>query len=424
MSSDGLFWAISLGTQDRGFLEKWAPAIDYKALPKGPSQFIVAIMLDHWNETGRLLDEATLLAYLREDADPEENQEIQEVYHDIRLGYRITVDSQPAAERVAGEWVQAHALGAALDSARTHLVTGDREAAFSTLLQLRLATGTILEPPLTLDGGNLGEALSHRPSEVSACPTGLEEIDHKWAGGVYPGELALVMAPTNVGKSMFLCWVAAAAYKANKRVLYFTFELTKLQVLERILTALVGQPLSKIEAPDVSLMALRQGLELDRASLIVDDGIRTVRELEERIKEESVDLVLLDSADDLNDEGQAMWEVQANIHRKLRIDVCQGLGVAVWSSVQATREAVDKARMSLRHVGESYAKAKRANLILGLTQTEADQNNPGHPLVGITVLKDTSHGSKSPKKTRYAQTFGRGGNGYPGYILHNEESGI
>ena len=249
--TNGLFWCISVATTDPHFLAKWRPAMEYESLPKGPAQFIYAAMLDHWDEHQLLVDEPTLRAYLRPDADAEENREIEELYRDIHSAFPCTKDSLPAATRVATEWVQSAAIGATLDKARASLNTGDREAALASLLNLRPATGVESRPPLVLGEDSIADVLANRPKPKDAIPTGLPEIDKLWRGGVYPGNLALIMAPTNVGKSMFLCWLAAMAYAADKRVFYFTYELTKTQIMERVLGAMFGTNISNIPADEL-----------------------------------------------------------------------------------------------------------------------------------------------------------------------------
>ncbi len=419
---NGLFWAVSLACSDSGFLKKWRQQLKWEGLPDGPLQFILAAALLHWDEFSRLLDRPSLLSYLKVHGNEDVQQEILEIYQDIKITYTITEDSKPVAWKQAEEWIQDYAIGMTLDSARAALVSGDRETAFSALLGLHEVTGREEKPPIQIDDGNLASLLSQRPDPSMACPTGLLEIDKLWNGGVYPGNLAIIMAPTNIGKSMTLCFFASEAYKANKKVLYFTYELSKLQILERVLSALFKTgPKNFGEDADAQLLALREGLGLTRAAFSIDDGISSVADLKRRIEEEDIDLVLLDSADDMKpvQPNSQLWQAQGEIYTDLLLDICQGLNVPIWTSVQANRESVEKARLSLKNIGDSFKKAQRAHLVLALAQTPDELANPTGPLVRVMVLKDTMHGSRGRQWFRYGTKFGQGEDGYPGFVLHD-----
>jgi replicative DNA helicase len=314
----------------------------------------------------------------------------------------------------------------ALDRARAALVAGDRGGAFSELLGLREVTGEEeAAPPVSLADARLGELLRARPQEEDACPTGIAKVDELWEGGVYPGNLALVAADTNTGKSMMLCYLATSAYFHNKRVLYFTYELTKTQVAERVLTALFECPKQELNPATIvdDLMKFRERKQIDKGSLVIDDGsaIHTVADLGRRLAEEDIDLVLLDSADDLQPSRNytKAYEGFQEIYRQLRIDVCQGLEIPVWTSVQLNRDAVERAKVSLKHIGDAYAKAQRAHLILAMSQTPDERDFELGPLVKLHILKDTEHGSKG-KWFRHLTLFGRGSRGWPGFSYYPE----
>jgi replicative DNA helicase len=75
-------------------------------------------------------------------------------------------------------------------------------------------------------------AYYHRSEEK--IPFDLEMFNKITLNGVGRKTLNIVMAPTGVGKSLFMCHVAAAAVKDGKNVLYITLELSEKEVGRRI----------------------------------------------------------------------------------------------------------------------------------------------------------------------------------------------
>lgn len=425
------FWVVSLALSDQTFLAQWRHALRWEDLPKGPVQFILAAALEHWDDHHQLLDWPSFLGYLDvvvEDDDVRE--EYRQTYTDLTTAYAITESSLPLAWEQAEQWLQEYHISLALDRARSALAAGDRSSAFQELLGLHeIAEREAPAPPVSLEDTQLGVLLSQRPDRSAACPTGIPRLDEMWEGGVYPGHFAIVAAPTNVGKSMALSAFAAAGYVANKRLLFFTYELTKVEVAERILMALFRIPKQRLN-PDIvvdKLLELRRQSGLTTASLVIDDGegIRTVADLRGRLEGEDIDLVLLDSADDLHPSRNytKTYEALGDIYSGIRLDICQRLGLPVWTSVQLNREAVERAHVSEKYIGDSFKKVQRANLALGISQTVEEREHFLGPFVKLVVLKDSEHGSKG-KWARYRTLFGRGNEGYPGFEFWPERGDL
>lgn len=417
----GLLWTVSLALADETFLGRWRPALRWEDLPKGPLQFILAAAVEHWDDTHKLLDWPSFLYYLDTVIEEEDlHGEYRQEYVDLTTAYAITESSRPVAWEAAEKWIRDYHIGMALDRSRAALAAGDTAGAFQELLTVREVVGNEPSIPLSIDDAELADILRQRPEPSVACPTGVLRVDEFWEGGVYPNNLAIVAADTNVGKSMMLCFLAASAYRANKRALYFTYELTKAQVAERILTGLFGCAKQYVNPDTVvdKLVDIRHKNKLTAASLVIDDGsgIQTVADLKARLEQENVDLVLLDSADDLHPSRRYSKEYEAykEIYTDIRLDICQNMGLPVWTSVQMNRDAVEKARTSLKHISDAFAKVQRAHLVLGMSQTVDEREHFLGPFVKLVILKDTEHGSRG-KWDRYRTAFGRGNEGWPGF---------
>ena len=70
--------------------------------------------------------------------------------------------------------------------------------------------------------------------------TGWEVIDELMDGGLGPGELGVVMAPSGIGKSWFLSKIACSAVQKGLNVLHYTLELSESYVGQRYTTILTG----------------------------------------------------------------------------------------------------------------------------------------------------------------------------------------
>jgi len=430
VQKSGLQWTVSLVLSDETFLDKWAFALEPEALPKGPMRFLLMACLEHWDSYRQLLDWPSYIYYVDNSIDDEDlHEDYRQVFTDLQSVYGITESSMPTAWKAAENWIQSYHVGMALDSARAFLVAGDRASAFSELLGLREVTGQEKTPPVEISGDADMAALLRQGRLVKqAIPLGLERIDEALEGGVSPGELAIVAGPTNLGKSMFLCYLAAEAYKRNQRVLYMTHELSRLKIGERILTALLEKPKQDLEpdtiAEELMHMREREGVTT-RGSVLIEDGVETVADLRQRLDKVRPDLVLLDSADDLKPKVKynSLYESQGEVYSEMLLHICHDMAIPVWTSVQLNRESIEKGRVSLRHIGDSFRKAQRATLVIGLSQTLDEADYFMGNMMKLLCLKDTEHGAQG-KWWRFIVKFGRGPRGWPAYSYFPERGDL
>jgi archaellum biogenesis ATPase FlaH len=105
----------------------------------------------------------------------------------------------------------------------------------------------------------------HFQQKTAPIPCGIKIIDEWSGGGIRPKNLAIILAPTGHGKSVFLASVAHYIAKhGDHRVLFITNELSMEETTERFLSKISGQHLSKIiEDPTVGY----NGIERHWASI-------------------------------------------------------------------------------------------------------------------------------------------------------------
>ena len=417
----GLHWTVSLALSDETFLQKWAFALQPESLPKGPMRFLLLAALEHWTSYHQLLDWSAYIYYVDNSIEDEDlHESYRQVFSDIETVYTITESSIHIAWQSAETWIQSYHVGMALDNARAFLVAGDRASAFSELLSLREVTGKERAPTVEISNlSDMAELIRQGRLVKKAIPLGMRHIDEALEGGVSPGELAIVAGPTNLGKSMFLCYLASEAYKRNQRVLYLTMELSRMKIGERILTALLEKPRQELEPDTITadLLAMREREEVtDRGSVLIEDGVETVADLIERLNKVKPDIVLLDSADDLKSKSKynSLYESQGEVYSDMLLNICHSMNLPLWTTVQLNRESIEKGRVSLRHIGDSFKKAQRATLVIGLSQTLDEANYVLGNMMKLLCLKDTLHGAQG-QWWRYITKFGKGPRGWPAY---------
>ena len=83
--------------------------------------------------------------------------------------------------------------------------------------------------------------------KLSRLPFDLEYFDKVTRGGLPPGSLSIALAPTGVGKSIFLCHCASSYLNRGKNVLYISGELKESQIGQRIDANLLDVPVSDLE---------------------------------------------------------------------------------------------------------------------------------------------------------------------------------
>ncbi len=93
---------------------------------------------------------------------------------------------------------------------------------------------------------------------IIGVPTGLKPFDAEQRG-LFPGEVVIVAASTGVGKSWLLCYMAAHAYEAGKRILVVSPELTAGEQSARLDSVLAGVRGEQISNFDITTGKLNRG---------------------------------------------------------------------------------------------------------------------------------------------------------------------
>lgn len=146
-----------------------------------------------------------------------------------------------------------------------------------------------------------------KAGKVKVVPTGFSVLDSYLNGGVRPGDLVLIGARPSVGKSSFALSAAYNAAKLGKKVLFFSIEMTSLDLYERLLSFETGLSCTSIINGTANKKAVQVGYEnLSKLSIsVVELSRATSRDVEritqEFLMEKGIDLIVVDYLQFLSD---------------------------------------------------------------------------------------------------------------------------
>jgi replicative DNA helicase len=145
------------------------------------------------------------------------------------------------------------------------------------------------------------EMLSQNSSPITGVPTGFSDLDEKTAG-FQKGDLIIVAARPSMGKTAFTLNIAQhAAIGAHKAVAFFSLEMSKESLVQRMLTSEARVDASRVRTgrlrdDDYPRLAQAAGL-LNTAPIYVDDtpgiSILEMRAKGRRLKADRPDLALV-----------------------------------------------------------------------------------------------------------------------------------
>jgi len=214
--------------------------------------------------------------------------------------------------------------------------------------------------------------------------TYMDAIDNITDGGLGPGEIGVVAAPSGVGKTWVLCQLGHNAAINGSSVLHITLELPKDYVLRRYDTILTGEPFTELrEKPDFLIKRLKDikkcGGNVD-VSEFPTRGI-TVKGLEgfieKAIQLKHYDLILLDYADLLGRGVNASgddYSDMGGIYEELR-GISKKLGIPIWTATQTNRSGLEKEVIGAESIADSYKKVMTADFIMSLIRKDIDKIN-------------------------------------------------
>lgn len=150
-----------------------------------------------------------------------------------------------------------------------------------------------------------------RSGVIKAVTTGFGLLDSYLNGGWKSGELILIGARPSVGKTSLALSFAESAAKAGKAVLFFSVEMSAIDVFERLLSFTTNIPCSEIIKGEVDDDLLEKGykklekIPLEIAELSKATSLEVIEVVKRRLLEKQIDLIVVDYLQYLSDRSKS-----------------------------------------------------------------------------------------------------------------------
>lgn len=211
-------------------------------------------------------------------------------------------------------------------------------------------------------------------------PSGMLHADYILEGGLGPGELGLMLAPLNRGKSMALVNIgynAISIYGGGKNVVHFTHEMGEKQTSKRYAARTVFKFPNKDEDLDIYSDKL-----IEAANRLITGNVRIVFLPSPRIEDLRISLnslksegfepdLIIDDYPDLIKPSQKYsdrrFELSA-VFSDLR-NLAVEFDVPCWAATQGNRDSLSKEIITVQDIAEDLGKAMIADVVISICQT-------------------------------------------------------
>ncbi|RLJ71122.1 replicative DNA helicase [Hydrogenivirga caldilitoris] len=233
---------------------------------------------------------------------------------------------------------------------------------------------------------------------VTGLSTGFTELD-MMTTGFHPSDLIVLAARPGMGKTSFmLTLVSHAAFVEEKPVAIFSLEMSKEQLVMRLLSGMAEVPLQKLRSgfitDDEREKLLSAALELSKAEIYIDDTpALTTTELRVKSrklkKEKGIEFIAVDYLQMLRSpvRKSSRQEEVAEISRNLKA-LAKELSIPVLALAQLSRQVEHRSdrRPQLADLRESGQIEQDADLIIFLHRPEYYKKNPSPEEKGIAEV--------------------------------------
>lgn len=228
---------------------------------------------------------------------------------------------------------------------------------------------------------------------ILGLETGFFELD-MLTSGFEPGNLILIGARPGMGKSSFMLSIALNMAKKGKRVVVFSLEMSKKQVLHRIFSLSSGVPLKNIRMGMITKedfpRIVEAGLELRKKPAVFDfSPARTPVEIRSIAQVEQADIIFIDYLQLITPPKQysSRQEEVAAISRSLKL-IAKDLNIPVVALVQLSRQTEHRSdkRPTLADIRESGQIEQDADIVMFLYRPEYYKKNPSPEEAGLVEV--------------------------------------
>lgn len=230
-------------------------------------------------------------------------------------------------------------------------------------------------------GHNWAEEFDTRISKIAR-----DTVETPWScinelidGGLGPGELGCIIAPSGIGKSWLLCALGVAALKKGKRVVHYTFELSENYVGLRYDTIITGIEPAEIKNNRDKVMKAIDNIDGELIIKYFPTRSASVNHLYAHINRMTQlgyppDLVIIDYADLMRstEKSNARHEELGFIYEEIR-GMLGELKVPGWTASQSQRSALQDDVVEADKIAGAYSKIFVCDVIMSASRKLADK---------------------------------------------------
>ena len=219
-----------------------------------------------------------------------------------------------------------------------------------------------------------------------AIAFGLEHLDKKLYGGICPGEVCALLAPSGVGKSIIMIACGKNALKRGHTVFHYTLELTEKVIMNRYdasMSKIKYHSLDKYPEKVRSRLVGKQGLLRvkwfpggETSMLDITNHMKLMKSLYGI----DPDFVIIDYGDELRSYTSKVrehWITAGQVYKEIS-NFAVKFNKPVLTCTQTNSGAIDKEVITVKDMGESYNKVKKLDIIIAFCQAgDEEENNKG-----------------------------------------------
>lgn len=396
------FKILALMTRDKGFYVIYKDIIKPKYFQSAVHMDMVRIVHEHYErefdrsrQKGTEVNAPTLEILWEEVRKLTKNsptkKKLKDIYNDSILDIyeQDLSDSEYIKESVV-EFGKTRAIEEAILESFNEL---EKESTDYALIEEKISTAIRVGEDISDLGTDYFETAEERMQiyaegidGVKRIPTGLSGIDRVTGGGLGIGELGVVIAPPNRGKSFALTNIGAGAVSRGYNVFHYTLEMPEAQVARRYDNKLLLKDFNYLkEFSDKALTALKNLQKHIKGNLIIKKyrtnqcTVDTIRShitqvyMQKGIKP---DVIVVDYADLVSARrsyADKRFELES-VYLELR-DLGDEFQCPVWTASQTNRGGLDKKVITIGDLAEAFNKANIADFMVALCQTIEEKDD-------------------------------------------------
>ena len=227
---------------------------------------------------------------------------------------------------------------------------------------------------------------TYNAEEADKYKTLLPSLNRSLEGGLGNKELAMVIAPPGVGKSLWLVNQAVQSMIEGRKVLYVSLEMSEDKIAQRFDSVTTLIPQSQLKDPSAQLK-VDERLSIFRTNfpdsrLVIKEfptgtaTVNTLRALLVQLKnyeEFEPDVLIVDYLELLRPvrENQHEYQAQQRIAEELR-GLAMETKVLVWTATQTNRQGRSVKIITDAELGDSYGKIRTCDFAVSLNQSEEE----------------------------------------------------